>query len=68
MDRFEVRYNALKKMLAKIYIPVWIDLKALLVGSYIDAHFDLHSSMDRFEADDAPGGVHTIHAFTFQYG
>ena len=36
----------------RIYIPVWIDLKHYDSIKKLKSEINLHSSMDRFEADD----------------
>ena len=40
----------LQKLILKIYIPVWIDLKAITRLILFPLRINLHSSMDRFEA------------------
>ena len=55
MDRFEV-FKPFTNILhtLNIYIPVWIDLKQIINYLENDDLFNLHSSMDRFEASDTP--------------
>ena len=50
MDRFErVVSIQVNQDVKKIYIPIWIDLKAVSAAIMINGFSYLHSNMDRFE-------------------
>ena len=49
MDRFEGKVPLILRVYRGIYIPVWIDLKAMCDSRPTCTNRYLHSSMDRFE-------------------
>ena len=56
------------RVLARIYIPIWLDLLFPLFFKPQFANPDLHSNMVRFIIITSPGIKSSEYTFTFQYG